>query len=470
MIKAKILLTLTVVLTLFASCTKNDIDDVVLKRGGSFVATITDSEANPYSSKKVQLLFDGQLIKEVTTDESGVADFSKVNEGNYTLQGNDFEESGLKYSFSRTIQVVTDEKNEVTIIPSEFSGKMTIGLFEKHQVDDQGNSDFAKQNGGTLALLNPRKVAFYDFESLKNSLIVEKQLPSDDNQVSFERLPVGSYYLMYYTDETHYEVLSGRNYDLSQHYSDVFTVEKDADYNIELSVRGGIFNDYSGDISISVFEYFQFEYSSQSNPEALTSGKVALIRDIYYNASFDDLKSNIYVEKELDGKSNKVTFNDVKAGTYSVMIYTDESHYQVAKLGYFRNSDNTIFLGPEKLVEEDAFVNATEVREILIDQKFYCYEYVYDPDYKKEACQGFSIYILENGVYDNLEYSFRSVKSIIEKFAMKSGVTDENGLLTLSIDGYKQLRVVAFDKNGKFVNSIDLFVTESSGLFSFRLD
>ncbi len=349
---------------------------------------------------------------------------------------------------------------------------MTISIYERHRENSSNYSDLVEQTGGTLLLYDPNKViGQLTFKSIQEAKVAEKQLPENSNQVLFEGLPIGRYFMMYYTDEEHFEILSQSYYRDNYNgieYNNIVNITKGSSQNMNIRIDGENFSDYTGNISISVFEYFNFNYSSRTEPQALTSGKVALIKgSVYSNSTFEDLKNQILIEKELDGTSNKVTFNDIKIGEYSIMIYTDEDHYQIAELDYSKHS-NQFYLEENEDLEKDAIVNAATIRSIMINQSFYASRYEYDPHYEYVNIEDASIYILDADQYSNLDYSYRNVKSIVEKFAIKTGKTDENGILTLSVEGYKNLVVIAFDENDNFLESESFYATESSNTISLQ--
>lgn len=465
MIKSRYFLSLAIILALFASCNNDDdLKEIFLKESGIFQATIKNSQSTPYANKKVSLFQENEMIHEVYTNEDGIADFEHVNKGNYKLKGVEFEEGGKQYSFARTIQVVVGETVNIDIIPSEYSGSLTIELFEQHRNSDHSYSELVKQNGGNLVLYDFSKLKEFSFESIKEIAITEQKIADDVNTVSFNKLPIGEYGLMYYTDSEHYQIFGSKRWDQNGNLINygILTITKEADIREKLIIDGTKLTDdtnpdQTGTVTVAAFSYYQLGYSSKTEAKELKEGKIALIKgDIYSNSAFEQLKEMIVAEKELDGQVNTVEFNDVKVGQYSIMIYTDIDHYQIAKIGY--GGSSTFFtVTKDEVVNNVVLVDHAKVKTVYKDQNFNVYKRNYETGYNRVGIKGATIFLLKNSVYNDLDYSFRQSKDVLKLFAMQSGITDDDGNLTLSSPSYVRVTAVVFDENGNYRTSDDFY-------------
>ncbi len=477
--KYKIILALAILVTMFSSCDKEEIsltlDESVItyKNTGTLAVSVLHSDSSAYVGEKIRLYNDNDiLVDEVYTDEQGLADFSELLEGTYSIYGEGFEEGVFEYSIERNLQIVTNGEKKLTIIPKENSGKLTISL-NVGQEDAYGNVvGITSVNKGTVALVNRTSIgSIITLEDVKNKILVQKELSEESSELTFDSIPTGSYMLMYYTDPSSLQVLF-RVYSIegSEYYDYSYTsIYKDADINKTYLINEEISDYYKGSLELSIYEYLQVGYNSYTEPSALVNAKVALLDGYAYSySSFEELKDIMYAEKELDGSSNTVLFEDVPTGDYYVMVYTDEDHFQLGRLNYTSSSYSKLNVYRNKTTTHDVLVNGGLVREILLDQQFYVYKYDSSTNYQQEGVVNATVYIVSSNTYSNLSYDFKKVEFVIEKSAIKSGVTDANGKITLSCDAYTDLVAVAFDEEGNYIDYSSFEVIDGSGVVNLN--
>lgn len=88
-----------------------------------------------------------------------------------------------------------------------------------------------------------------------------------------------------------------------------------------------------------------------------------------FSATISNSENTPYVGKEVQ------LFNEVKIDNYSVVVYTDESHFEMASLDFFTSSRNYFYLGQDKTIEKDAVMNAANVRDYVFNQGFLRVQY-----------------------------------------------------------------------------------------------
>lgn len=118
-----LLLTLITLMTNFGkeSSEINIISKDTLKNGDTISITLKDSNGNPISDQKVDIIIENEKNQQVTTDEmgNGVLQLNRISDGQYTVKviynGND------KYSKSETTQSLTISDQTTSLSNSESS-------------------------------------------------------------------------------------------------------------------------------------------------------------------------------------------------------------------------------------------------------------------------------------------------------------------------------------------------------------
>lgn len=468
------LLTFATMLAILSACTKDDdvtvtLDETTinLKTAGELSIQLIDDNATPIANQRLFLYSESSELADATTDQTGTVHFGKFNPGYYTVYGKEIVINGIPYTINKTVQVVVSEKVSITINPTTFSGEVTFKMYQQVPISKTEYSTRTKLNTGTVGLL-PVSATFEGFEELKTKIIKSATLDASSNIVSFTKVPIGIYYVVVYTDATHYTIGNSSIYSNEQTYN----ITKDCDLNAEITIAAQSLFDYTGSVAINATELLPYGSSSSSfAKQALTYGKIALIPGYYndYTAySFDYLITKNVAEQTVSGTNNPVSFQNVPIGTYSVLFYTDSEHFIFGRSNEssYYNSYESFFVAPNSELNMTVFALGTQLKDYSFDNTYSVITYNYESS-SWLPTENTKIYIINYSDYGNLYYGDRNNETLLKSIALASGTTDSQGDVTISTKAYTEVVIVAIHTNGNINTYSQTFYTQSSKTFQF---
>lgn len=174
---------------LMYSCKDDKMESITLKRSGGLKVIIKNGES-PVTS--TQITFSnadtGNELDVVTTDEQGVIDFGKLNEGNYAIS---FETSEPYSRINQELQVVSGENKEYTVQVQDYVGDLTVFL-KDYSTNDLIMEDL-KVGVAIVPKNNDFKKAFTNEDKI--ALATGMKYFGAEGSVSFENIPTGDYIL-----------------------------------------------------------------------------------------------------------------------------------------------------------------------------------------------------------------------------------------------------------------------------------
>lgn len=225
---------------LMYSCKDDGMESITLKRSGNLKVVIKNGET-PVASTQITF-YNADTENEldiVTTDEQGVIDFGKLNEGNYGIS---FETSEPYSRINQELQVVSGENKEYTVQVEHYVGDLTLFLRDNNSGDLIAED--LKVGVAIVPDNNDFEKAFTNEEVI--ALATEMKYFGAEGKVFFENIPTGTYKLFQVVGDTiigsEGNVYVGRaNEEINSLYvdanierlfnSEIWTVTKAIDYN-----------------------------------------------------------------------------------------------------------------------------------------------------------------------------------------------------------------------------------------------
>lgn len=207
----KLLFLTLVALTALGACKKEDLE-INYSNSGELSVQLLDVNEAPIVDATLLLTPSeaGAMGIDVSSDENGICNFGQLPQDSYVISGHNIIDAGLNYSFAKEVQVISSEDKQISLVPSDYSGTVSLYLEE-----ELWPNTTPLRKGIKIALVE----RYEDFKYWRTSLAeiseyIVKEIVADgtSKKYVFENIPYGEYMVMAYTDLSYYEVM--HNYTL----------------------------------------------------------------------------------------------------------------------------------------------------------------------------------------------------------------------------------------------------------------
>jgi len=341
------------VLLAFSSCKKDPQEYTVnLKSQGFLKIKIIDDSGRPVSGAKIFLFLseEDDDYEPGTTNSEGIVDFGELLTGKYIITGKDIEIGGRKYSFLKSIQVLTNMNTPISVNPQDYTGNVEITVMSE--------SNYTYIN---IPDINIALISSSDYSStLTHSEIISisdfKGKTDNDGKISFENIPSNTSFRVYaYFDEDHSDYAEMYPSYYGSYY---FSVDRDDDKGVSVIVDRSEIYDIVGNLNLS-FYYYGYDGDGNYGSHYIPNLKIALVKSTDYNnynlyyANHSTILSYVKYTKDTN-EDGLAVFNSVKANTnYKVYVYFDENRKSWANSYYTISVSEGYTENYEFEVEED---------------------------------------------------------------------------------------------------------------------
>lgn len=455
-------------LALFAtliSCTPDvtvEIDEALVnsKTAGQLSVTVLGVDDAPVTGVKVYLYLGNAELYNTTTNDKGIADFGRLNMGTYVVASNDVVLQGVKFSFSKYVQVLSSDHNQVVVRPMEHSGKLTLNINEVIKTNNNIYSSPKPLITGKVALVN-YPIQSADFASLMANKVVETSLNGSNNTVVFDKVPQGVYMVMVYFDDKHYSIGVNSNSNGDYYYYQPFYVEmqKENVLSYPIIVWGHQLFDYTGNLDVTAKEVLiTGNWSSSYTVRNLTYSNLLLLPGDSYNyssMSLSQLKASAIAEKAVPNDGSKVAFTNIPINNYTMVAYTDDSHFQFCSNDYTSNSISSFFVAPDVTKNINVYAHAHKLKDL--------YYSVTCNVYYLSAGQTAKVYALSYDAYLSLMSAERLNTESLNAVAFgKAEVSSGNNTAVMDVKGHETIYFICIASNGKSDTRSETFYGNST--------
>ncbi len=329
------------IIVLFISC-DNSLEDlnITIDESGSLTYEIIDIEGEKVDSAKLYLYdptvfeFDNIMtngykeyaIKSIYTNDNGVADFGKLNNGLYLVYAVIKTKANNDFTISNFVQIVSGEKEIRTIDLSEYIGSLKFSIYSYNE----SNASSSVVDSLNIALIPASD--YYSNNSFEQHMNNAIPIGKTDSLgiISATKIPVGTYCVIAYYDNENYDILSTKNYPSS----DYITINKEAtsilvlyaDLEVETPVQP------SDEYKYKVY-YTEYNEATEEYDTTYLNNAYILFSSANYS-TFDRAYSN--QEKVLttdeNGYALLTDIENLYYSSYYLWVYTDISTFQ--EFGY----------------------------------------------------------------------------------------------------------------------------------------
>lgn len=188
-------LTLLIVTVLFMSgCGQDELTVTLVQHGNLTIKTLNDGKVVPEAKLRLNRNFStsGELLYK-ESDANGMVDFGALNQGTYTVSV-EATVGELKYNINQSVQVISGISKNYDFELNDYTGAIQVQFN-----DIDGNP--SDTSGLKVAVLYQEDFQFE--QSLEEQLeaAVFTGVSDSNGQVNFERVPVGTYAVIYYGGE-----------------------------------------------------------------------------------------------------------------------------------------------------------------------------------------------------------------------------------------------------------------------------
>lgn len=308
---------------LMVACKDDDMESITLKRSGNLRVVVKNGDA-PVANTQVRFYNadTGNELDIVSTDEQGIVDFGKLNEGNYSIS---FEVSD-PYSFiEQEFQVVSGENKEYSVQVSDYVGN--LNLFLK---DNYWNNIIKEDLNIGIAIVPDNddfKKVFTNEEII--ALATDSKYFGTDGKILFENIPTGDYRIYQILADT---IVESRGTTWINRLDDRFVnivvdINSERLFNKQWAVSGAI--NYNTSETVEGFPMESMIFSRQDDMFTMNLENGIMVKGEvgYYGGTSLDL----YID---------YTNNDDISVSFSEYSYRlDESGRMILKFNYFRIYD-----------------------------------------------------------------------------------------------------------------------------------
>lgn len=198
--KSKLFLTFALLGILFSGCGKKELDITLqeVMDGNVKIAVQNDGGAGISGLVvKIGEDFSSTSLEEKETDANGIVEFKNLLIGSYIVVIEDVELNGMVYNVVQPIQVINGVTKDFTILPTEYSGSVTISL-----IDDWTMEPLAGYN---IGVFNTEDLNGYTFDDVIDACI-QTGVTNAEGEVTFSNVPFNEYGVIVYVDENDFEI------------------------------------------------------------------------------------------------------------------------------------------------------------------------------------------------------------------------------------------------------------------------
>jgi len=208
---SKLLSILVITMLLYSSCKQEDLA-LTQNESGELSVQLNDASGQAIAGTPLSLFtidHEEFPIEEIESDANGLVNFGKVNPGYYTIEGQNINEGDHAYSPVQRVQIVAAEKQNVSLVPSEYSASIVLSVTERKDINRPLASDVKV---ALFEMPNGRWSYNVKYNTAIENIVQEYKGDGKTKVFTFDKVPLSDYGILVYTDASFHQIYT---YELS---------------------------------------------------------------------------------------------------------------------------------------------------------------------------------------------------------------------------------------------------------------